>query len=63
VDKDGNEPDQIVFPALVDLYNDPSMIQLANIENLGQEPFKNGYDILRKTVYKFCSMKCARTCN
>ena len=63
VNKDGEEPDNFAFPMLLELYSDPSAVQLANWENFGQEPYKNGYDILRKTAYMFCSMKCARTCN
>jgi antitoxin component YwqK of YwqJK toxin-antitoxin module len=64
VDKDGNEPNEFMIDFTLNLYKDPEMLKMANLGNLysGDGQFNSAYDVLRRSTYKFCSMKCARTC-
>jgi antitoxin component YwqK of YwqJK toxin-antitoxin module len=63
VDKDGNEANDLMVTFTLDVYSSPEVLNSMNeLSRLyGTEANLTAYDILRDE-YKFCSMKCSRTC-
>ena len=64
VDKEGNSPNIKLMEILYDTYSNPDWLNLLNmgIAFSGEAPYKTIYDVYRRNDYKFCSMKCSRTC-
>ena len=64
VDKEGNIANIGILEIFHDTYSSPEWLKLLNmgIAFSGEAPYKTAYDVYRRDQYKFCSMKCSRTC-
>ncbi len=64
VDKEGNIANIGILEIFHDTYSSPEWLKLLNmgIAFSGEAPYKTAYDVFRRDQYKFCSMKCSRTC-
>jgi antitoxin component YwqK of YwqJK toxin-antitoxin module len=64
VDKDGNTANKGLLEVFHDTYSSPEWLKLLNmgIAFSGEAPYKTAYDVYRRDQFKFCSMKCSRTC-
>ena len=63
VDKDGSKLNNVTLNYYTSVFKDPETIRLFNIGTIyGEEPVRNSYDIMRKSYYNFCSIKCSKIC-
>lgn len=64
VDKEGNIANIGLLEIFHETYSSPEWLKLLNIGIAfsGEAPYKTAYDVYRRDQYKFCSMKCSRTC-
>jgi antitoxin component YwqK of YwqJK toxin-antitoxin module len=64
VDKDGETANKGTLEIFHDTYSSPEMLKLLNmgVGFSGEPEYKTAYDIYRRKEFKFCSMKCSRTC-
>jgi|688.fasta_scaffold72338_4 antitoxin component YwqK of YwqJK toxin-antitoxin module len=67
VDQNGNTANVVLLEAFYESYSSPETIEAMNTglawSFSGEPPYKTAYDILRRTEYKFCTMKCSKTCH
>ena len=64
VDKDGNIANIGLLEVFHDTYSSPEWLKIFNMGTAfsGEPPYKTAYDYYRRDQFKFCSMKCSRTC-
>jgi antitoxin component YwqK of YwqJK toxin-antitoxin module len=65
IDDDGSGPTEQSLYLAFETNKNSNMLDFLNKQKaiLGEEPYLNLYDFLRRETYKFCSMKCSRTCH
>lgn len=63
VDDTGSKLNNATLNYYNSVFSDPETIKLFNVGTiLGEEPVRNSYDIMRKSYYNFCSIKCTKIC-
>jgi antitoxin component YwqK of YwqJK toxin-antitoxin module len=65
IDDDGSGPTEQSLYFAFEINKNSNILDFLNkqIAILGEEPYLNLYDFVRRETYKFCSMKCSRTCH